>query len=309
MAYDPDELLDSPIDLSASLAGAGTGAAAGTAVAPGIGTAIGAGIGFLAPIVANLIGNALSAGDRAKAQEYMDQALALYGPDILKAPELAALTPHLGPSAVESVYADPQSVALQRQAAMDLQRMSRPDNLEFRAAMNDAESAANQQANAQQGAIQQRLQARGMGGSGVDFALQQQAGQDAANRSAASGFGAAAEGRRQALQAMKDYGQLSTTMRGQSFDEGVTRGRARDRVAEFNEAGRVAGQQQAYENRLAGANAYAGALGNAANVAGGHATQTQQTFGNIGQGAGQGLGAFAQYMNGLQQPKKKPGEE
>lgn len=273
--------------LENAVAGAGTGAAAGTAVAPGIGTAIGGAIGFLAPIIADLIGRALGSGDKEEAERLLQSAVDQFGPDILKAPSIADLTPHLGPSAVESVYADPAAVAAQREALQELQRASRPDNLEFRAAANEAEQFANQQAGAQQGAIRQQMQARGMGGSGVDFALQQQAGQDAANRAASHGFGAAMEGRRQALRSLQDYGNLAGTMRGQSFGEGVTRGRARDEVARLNEAGRVAGQQQAFDNQMGISRARADLLGQQSDVARGESRTTQQQWGNYGVGAGQ----------------------
>lgn len=293
-------------DINQSLSGAGAGAGVGQALIPipGVGAAVGAGIGFLAPIIGDLIGQALGSGDKERARQLMDQAVAQFGPDILKAPEIAALTPHLGPAAVSSVYADPQAVAAQRQALQDLQRASRPDNLEFRAATNDAEQFANQQAGAQQGAIQQQLQARGLGGSGVDFALRQQAGSNAANRSASQGFGAAVEGRRQALQSLKDYGSMAGQMRGQSFGEGVTRAGATDEVARFNEAGRVAGAQQDFQNRLGLAGARAGVYGNAANVANGQAAQTQQQWGNYGQGVGQAAGVLGEFVSGQGERKK-----
>jgi hypothetical protein len=284
-------------DWGASASAAGVGAGVGQALIPipGVGAAIGAGVGFLAPIIGDLIGRALASGDREEADRLMKAAVDRFGPDILKAPEIAELTPHLGPSAVASVYADPQAVAAQRQAVDDLRRASRPDNLEFRAATNDAEAFANQQAGAQQGAIQQQMAARGMSGSGVDFALRQQAGQDAANRASGMGFNAAVDGRPPASHSMRDYGSLASQMRGQSFGEGVTRGQAADSVARFNEAGRIAGQQQAFDNNFRLQQARANMDINAANVKTGQAGQTQQQWAGYGQGAGQAAGGFGQY--------------
>lgn len=280
-----------------SLGGAGTGAAVGSAIAPGIGTVIGAGIGFLAPIVAGWIGDALASGDKQKARDLMQQVVDEYGPEALKVPELAALTPHLGPSKMESVYADPRAVQAQVEALNEMQRASRADNLEFRAAANAAEDFANQQAGAQQGAIQQQLQARGMGGSGVDFALRQQAGQNAANRAAQQGFSAAMEGRRQALDSLQNYGSMAERMRGQSFGEGAARANAADAVAKFNEMGRVAGSQQDFENRFGVTRAKTGAMGQQAGYLAGEAAQTRQDARDMGAGVGQAAGAVGQFFN------------
>lgn len=255
---------------------------------------IAGGIAAVAPVIADLIGRALGAGDRAEADRLMEQALAQFGPDILKAPSIAELTPQLGRPAMADVQADPQAVAAQREALAEMKRASSPDNLEFRAATNEAEDFANQQAGAQQAAIQQQMQARGLGGSGVDFALRQQAGSDAANRSAAHGFSAAVEGRRQALDALKNYGSMAGTIRGQSFGEGAQKARAIDRVAELNEAGKVAGQKAAFDAQMGLSTTRANVLGNAANVKSGQAAQTQQQWGNYGAGVGQGAGVSAQ---------------
>lgn len=264
-------------------------------------------ISILGPIIGDAIGRALGAGDREKAQKLMDDAVRQYGPDILKAPGIAELTPHLGPSQVANTYADAADVAAQREALQELRRASQPDNLEYRAAINQAEADANQQAGAQEGAIRQQMQARGLGGSGVDFALRQAAGSNAANRAAGGAFSAAVEGRRQALDSLKNYGTLATTMRGQGFGEGVQRGQAADRVAELNEAGRVAGQQQAFNNQMGLATARSNVYGNAANVANGQAAQTQAQWGNYGAGVGQGAASIGQAMTDEERRKKGVG--
>lgn len=292
------------LDLAAAGSGAAIGGALGSVI-PGVGNVVGAGvgaaIGVLAPIIGDLIGRALASGDREKAQKYMDDALAQYGPEILKQPGLAELTPHLPPSQLATAQADPQAKAAQSQALTELQRLSRGDNIEFRGAMNEAEQAANQQARAQQGAVQQQMAARGMSGSGVDYALRQQAGQDAANRAATHGFNAAAEGRRQALEALKGSGALASTIRGQSWGEQRDVASAADEINRLNELGRAGAVQQGLDNRLRVAGARAGALGNAANVAQGNAAGTQQQWGNYGQGVGLGAGGFAQHLQDEQQ--------
>lgn len=301
--------------LQRSLAGASTGAGIGAAVgapAGGIGAApgalIGAGIGFLAPIIGDLIGQAFASGDKEKARRLLDEAVAQYGPDILKEPSIAELTPHLPPSRFETAQADPQARAAQSEALTELRRLSKADNIEFRGAMNEAEQAANQQAGAQQGAVEQQMAARGMGGSGVDYALRAQAGQDAANRSSSAGFSAAAEGRRQALQALTASGGLASTIRGQSWGEQRDKSSAADEINRLNEMGRAGAVQQAHQNTMGVAGARAGVLQNAAGVARGDANQTQQQWAGYGAGAGMAAGALGQYLDGAGR-SKNPDDE
>jgi hypothetical protein len=281
-----------------SMTGAGLGAGAGTAVLPGLGTAIGAGIGFIVPIRADWIGRALSSGDQAKADQLMQQAIAQFGPDVLKAPEIAQLTPHLGPSAFAGAESDPAARAAQQQALQKFGALSDPNNLQFRAAANQAEMQANQQAGAQQGAVRQQMQAHGMGGSGVDYALRQRAGSDAANRSASMGFAGAMAGAQQAQNALGQYAGLASTIRGQSWDEASRKAAAADEVNRFNEMGRVAGAQQNWQNQMGLAGARAGALEKGAAYASGKVADTRQQWDSYGQGAGQGAGAIGQYVQG-----------
>jgi hypothetical protein len=281
-----------------SMTGAGIGASAGTAILPGIGTAIGAGIGFVAPIIADWIGKALSSGDREKADQLMQQAIAQFGPDVLKAPELAAITPHLGPSAFAGAESDPAARAMQQQAMQKFGALSSPNNLSFRAAANSAEMQANQQAGAQEGAVRQQMQAHGLGGSGVDYALRQQAGSNAANRSAAQGFEGAMEGQRQATNALGQAAGLATTIRGQSWDEASRKAAAYDETNRFNEMGRAAGAQQDFQNKMGLAGARAGVYEKGAAYAGGKADATQQQWGNYGASAAKEAGTLGQFAQG-----------
>lgn len=287
--------------VSAAATGAGIGASIGSA-AGGIGAipgaAIGGAIGFVAPIIADLIGRALGSGDRAKADALMQQAIAQFGPDVLKAPEIAQLTPHLGPSAFAGAESDPTARAAQQQALQKFGALSDPNNLQFRAAANEAEMQANQQAGAQEGAIRQQMQARGLGGSGVDFALRQRAGSDAANRAASQGFAGAMAGQQQAQSALGQYAGLASTIRGQSWDEASRKAAAADEVNRFNEMGRVAGAQQNFQNQMGLAGARAGVLEKGAGYANGQADRTQQQWDQYGQGVGQAAGALGQFAQG-----------
>ena len=72
---------------------------------------------------------------------------------------------------------------------------------------------------AQQGAIQQNLAARGLGGSGQEAAMRLIAQQQGANAANQAGLGVAANAQQRALQALQQAGQLSGQMGQQELGE------------------------------------------------------------------------------------------
>lgn len=297
-------------DLGPSIQAAGLGASIGGAIsgpAAPIGALVGAGIGFFAPLIGQLIGNALGAGDREKAQRILETAYNNFGPDILKAPGVAELTPHLDTSAMANVHADPNAMAAEQSALTRLMRYGEqgPDNIEFRAQMNAATNAANQQAAGQNAALRNEMQARGRGNSGAEYAARALENQSAAERAASGGFAAAQSADERALSALAQGSGLASRIRGESFGEGAARADAEDAKARFNELGRVGGQQQAFDNRFRGAVAQGNAGANLANSYLGNAAQVQQMGGDIGAGIGKEAVAAGKYWDSQRQ--KYPG--
>lgn len=295
--------------LESSIQGAGAGAAIGSAIAPGIGTVVGGAIGFIAPIIGDLIGQALASGDREKAQNILEQAVAQYGPDVLKAPGVKDLTVHLDTSAMAGAVADPESVSAQRSALARLGRYGEPgrEDLETRAAMDAATREANQQAASQNALLRSEMQARGRGNTGAEYATRALANQAAAERSSAGAFQAGAEQNRRALQALQGYGNLATTMRGQSFGEAAARAQAADELARYNESGRVGGAQQAFANQMGINRARTGAMGDLASFHAGKGADTQSQFANYGQAAGQAAGTIGNYLDEQSRQPRYPG--
>jgi hypothetical protein len=295
------------IDWGAAASGAGAGAGIGTAIAPGIGTVVGGAIGFFAPLIGQLIGNALGQGDRDKAQKILENAYNQFGPDILKAPGVKELTPHLDTSAMANVHADPSSIAAEQSALTRLMRYGEqgPDNIEFRAQQDAANRGANQQAAAQNAMLRNEMQARGRGNSGAEYAARALENQSAAERASAGGFAAAQSADERALQALATGSGLASRIRGESFGEAATKANAADDFAKWNEEGRVHGAQAAYDNRLRGAVAQSNAGANLANYYTGNAANVQNMATNIGQGVGQGAAELGNYFDS--QRKKKPG--
>jgi hypothetical protein len=145
-------------------------------------------------------------------------------------------------------------------------------------------------------AILQEMQSRGLGGSGLEWSLKQQAGQAASDRMAGAGFDAAAEGRRQALQSLQAFGGMAGRMRDQDFGEKSDRARAADEIDRFNEASRAGAVQQGFQNQMGLATGRSNAANQAANVYRGQAAQTQQQFGNYGSAVGSAAGAYGQHI-------------
>jgi hypothetical protein len=85
-------------------------------------------------------------------------------------------------------------------------------------------------ANSAQSVVQRGMANRGLAGSGMSFALQQQGAQSAVNAANASGIQAAADARGRYQQALGQAGQMSTQMRGQDNDAM----RAQDAINMFN---------------------------------------------------------------------------
>lgn len=243
-------------------------------------------IAALAPVVGDLIGQALGSGDKEEAERLARQAVSDFN---IPVPEIERLASEMG-----GVQADPLAVEGQRMALADLQRFAQqgPEAVEFRGAVDAATAAANQQARGQNEALRQEMQARGMGGGGVEFATRALSNQQAANRAASGAFDAAAEGQRQARQALMAGADLAGDIRQQSFGEGSARARAADEMARFNEANKF----RQFGARLERAQGLAGARQNVGNILTGNAAQVQQTGRNVGQGVGYGAAAVGQDM-------------
>jgi len=124
-----------------------------------------------------------------------------------------------------------------------------------------------QMARSQRDALSQQAEARGMGGAGLSFLSQQQAGEAATGQQADYQAQMAMAAQQRALQGMQAYGSLGSQFYGQSFDQDATRRSAiddfnrwqteyrrdvgernanrRDRTAE----GRAGANQQSWENQ------------------------------------------------------------
>ena len=210
---------------------------------------------------------------------------------VVQYPELVGLeeVEELGPSRFEEYEVAPELAGAQREALEALAEVGEAgltpaERAERRAMIR--EIGAQQQA--QQQAILQQAQARGMGGSGAELIAQLQASQAGAERMQRAGEAQQQAAERRALEAIGARAGLAGQVRGQEFQEFGAKASAADRIAEFNrrqraeaqlrnlqrrqaaEEARIAAQnlqerynkellQQRYQNELARAQAIAGA--------------------------------------------------
>lgn len=139
-----------------------------------------------------------------------------------------------GPESSElgGARADNRAIDAQMGALQQMQEWGRGGATDADRAMSDMfQRRQGQMARSDREAAMQQAQARGMGGSGLSFLSQQQAGEAAAGRQADFQAQQMQAIQQRALQAMQSAGALGSQARGQSFGEDSTR---RSAIDDFN---------------------------------------------------------------------------
>lgn len=187
------------------------GSAAGMALGGPLGGMVGAGLG-------NVLGGLFDSSDE-DAMDELRRNQAIYGNVPL--PEFQNYVPDLyTPEAAQAttVQEDPglrsqQSNYLMRMAGLAEQGLSDVDQAGF----ERARSLAGQISRGGNAAALQNATARGVGGSGLEFAMREQAAQDAAQRAQDAGLQQAAESARQRAMYQQAYGNALGNVRSQDF--------------------------------------------------------------------------------------------
>lgn len=133
-----------------------------------------------------------------------------FKPDMYSTPEAAQY---------QTISEDPRVRGMQMEAIQNMQGYANgaansQQALDRQQALNDSQILAKQQ----MGAIQNQAARRGQLGSGLDYVLQNQAGQQGANRAQTGYMNAAAQAAMQRLQGMQGTMQGASQMRGQDFN-------------------------------------------------------------------------------------------
>lgn len=213
------------------------------------------------------------AGD---ANEYYKQLAEKYGK---LDPKINAET--VGPSALGT--ADPATKAAQMDALRELQTQYSKGGMDAigQSQVAEANQSTNRNAQAQANSIQGRARASGNNNSGVTLALQEQAGQDAAERGNQQAMGAAAGAQRRQQGAVGAAGELAGNVRGQDY----TAAGAEDAVNRYNSQMKMGAQQASFDNsmnQLGGQGAAYGGAASAAHRGAENKRRTWQDFGSAG---------------------------
>ena len=229
--------------------------------------------GIAAPVLGGLIGNEQAKGsDRAARKALQEQQARLAGlslPDFLKtlpelpeytdapnAPEQQALNAatferlksagQLTPDMIQalqqdrtelsSTYMDPGLRAAQQQALSQLQGIGTEGGLNAtdRAQLARIQSQSAQADRGSREAIMQNMNARGMGGSGMELIQKLSSQQAATDRNAQQGLDVAAMAQRRALEALMQSGQLAGSMSQEDLQMQERRASAQDSINRFN---------------------------------------------------------------------------
>lgn len=221
------------------------------------GTLIVAAAAAAAPIIAGEIAKAEAAGDKEKAAELTAEMVAGYKANVaavqsLGVPTLGDVnyqsadftggyTPEdmqaflSGPTAYEQVNIDPRLKAAQMNALEQMQKIG-VEGLtdEDKAVMNQIQRTAGREDRSRQAAILQNLAQRGMSSSGMELAQRLNSSQAAAEQAAQSADAqgiAAAERKRQAIQAASEIASGARTQEGREQEALAS---ARDAIERFN---------------------------------------------------------------------------
>lgn len=142
----------------------------------------------------------------------------------------------MDPSAMNSIKIDPKLQEAQMAALAEMQDIGSSGGLrkQDKARLNQIKLDEDSSNRGRREAILQNMQARGMGGSGMELAAQMQSQQDSAMRQSQRDMDVGAMAEQRALEAIMQSGNMAGNMRGQSFDEQSAIARQNDAIGQFN---------------------------------------------------------------------------
>lgn len=263
---------------------------------------IGAGIGILGNIGGSLLGNAFASEDDAEYERQMEALAREYGS--VDAPTLEALQARTANSTLGGMQSDFGNTGARNAAIQALinEGLSGGNSLESQLAQANAQRVAGQATRqASQGALQSAA-SRGTGGGAATLQAQLLGGSQGADRAAQVGLQGAADARRSALQALAQGGSMAGQAEQADSGRELARRQSLDAMARFN-AGQAAEadrfnsglQQQNFQNRVQASDRRAQGAATRAGVAQQRGQRTRNTWGGLGQAAGEAGAALGTY--------------
>lgn len=144
-------------------------------------------------------------------------------------------------TAFQEISEDPRLRKAQLDALSTLSNISSEGGMDAQAmaTLAGAQSQAGQMARGNREALMQNAAARGVGGSGLEFVLSDQANQNAANQFANESLNAAAAAEARKMEALQGMAGLGGQMRSQDFNVASTKANAQDAINRFNATNRT----------------------------------------------------------------------
>lgn len=246
---------------------------------------IGLGVGsIVAPILGDLIGKALSAGDQEEAERLYELAAKQYD----MTPE--QLAPHLGPSELASYREDPQ-LRQSQMSALDMYGEGAREGLSAvdRADLNDIREQTSRRSRAGREGVLASYRRKGALSPGMELQAQLDAQQDGVEDAHRGGLQVAAQGQKRRESALDSFARLAGGVRDQDHGQAARLAESNDLIKRFNATNSMQGRMW-LADRKAGADRARGDL------KAGRATATQDLYGGVGAGVGEGFAAGAGYV-------------
>lgn len=172
---------------------------------------------------------------RAAGDEYIAAGPASYSEgDELTLSQLGAF-PELGDTNLADITTDPRFADYELAALAELEEQSQNGyTARDQADLVRIESEASRANRGRQGAIQQNMAARGLGGSGLDFIAQTQAAQDSIERQALEGLEKNAQLQERKQSATARLGSLGSELQSKEYAQKASAAQAQDNIDRFN---------------------------------------------------------------------------
>jgi hypothetical protein len=179
---------------------------------------------------------------QAAADDFAKGGPAKYDWQTLAAPE------QQGDTQLGSVTTDPRYKEAELSALSSLEDQGKNGfTAQNRADQVESENQANAANRGRIGAIQQNMQARGAGGSGMDLVAQLQSAQNSNDTEAMRALETEANKERSQQAATAQAGSLAGTLQNQEYNQAANRAQAQDAINRFNTS--TTNQNNAYNNQ------------------------------------------------------------
>lgn len=190
--------------------------------------------GALVQAIIGIVGEVMASGDKAEAKALLERMRTEF--QNIPLPSLEEIeAQQVGPSAMEGITTDPTLEAAQYDSLGQLGDVAENGLAGVdKATLNRIANQVSRRQSAGVAGIEADMAARGLAGSGMDYAAREQLASDSNQRLSEEGQNIGADSLQRRLKAVFGRGEMAGKMRGQGFDEKATKAAAQDTANRFN---------------------------------------------------------------------------